>query len=169
MQVTPAFSVYGYFPVPESGCSSRVHTWVLVSTPALFPLLCPWGWKQGVWVPREKEHTPTCLLLWSALKYTLGLTCPQSTNCRGTRAQWGLQTHPQSQVTKLFPRAHQVTIDPLFLEKCSLWKVSPSSLRGGSWWQPTKKPKSLPFPVPIFLSLAVLSLNGEESLCYPSS
>lgn len=31
------------------------------------------------------------------------------------------------------------------------------------------KPKSLSFPVPIFLSLAVISLNGKESMGCPSS
>lgn len=131
-------------------------TWVRVSSPALFSPPRRWGGEQGMWALRGMGHVPTCLLLRSALEHATGHICPpQCTNCRGTRAWWGLQTHSQGQVTKLFPKAHQVTINPLFLEKCPLWKVSSSSLWGGSWWEWSRAKKA-------YLSSSHLS----ESSCH---
>ena len=137
-QVIPAFSVWGYFPGSKSRCTSRVCTTRLE---CMFPPhhcspSCVHGEGSRVCGHWERwgirQHASFSGQLWSTLQ---GTSAPQGTNCWGTRAQRGLQTHTQSQVTKLFPRAHQVAINPLFLEKCPLWKLSSSSLWGGSWWE----------------------------------
>lgn len=148
-------------PGVHPGCVPQ--DWVHVSSPALFPLLYLRGGEQGAWAPSwGVHHHASCY----------GQLC-----CTPAPKAQSAEEQELSKASTPTPKVRS----PNFFPGHAGSQLTPSSWRSVSCERSYPAPseevvdgngaetKCLTFPVSIFLSLAAISLNAKESLCYPSS
>lgn len=152
--------------MPESRCTSRVRTTGLSACflPGTVPLAVSMGRGAGRVGTKSwgVHHHASCY----------GQLC-----CTPTPKAQSAEEQELSKASTPTPKVRSPNFFPVHAGS----QLTPSSWRSVSCERshpaPSEEvvdgngaePKCLTFPVSIFLSLAAISLNAEESLCYPSS